>query len=131
MEGRTGANVFSAKTLGVFGGAAASIPLRQLDRAFDDAGIRPGADSGEGGGARRTQFRRYVAAVNQHDPRQRDRLGVALGALVAEVAESKQEFLVRAAARDGFVFADGVFRSSGASALTRLPGAVPEIPVAD
>jgi len=125
------ANVFSARTLGVFEDASASIPLRQLDRAFEGAGIRRAEDSGEGGGARRTQFRRYVAGVNQDDPRQLDRLGAALGALIAEVAESKQAFLARAAERDGFIFADGVFRPSGASALTRFPGAVPEIPVSN
>lgn len=123
------ANIFSAKTLGVFEDASASIPLRQVDRVFESAGVRRGEGSGEGGGARRTQFRRYVTGVNQDDPRQRDRLGVALGALIAEVAASKQEFLVRAAERDGFVFADGVFRWSENAALRRFPGAVPEIPV--
>ena len=56
------------------------------------------------------QFRRYVASVDQHDPQQVDRLGAALGTLIAEVATSKQEFLVNAAERDGFSFADGVFR---------------------
>jgi uncharacterized glyoxalase superfamily protein PhnB len=117
--------------LRVFEDASASIPIRQLERAFEGAGIRRGEDSGEGGGARRTEFRRYVAGVDQRDPRQRDRLGVALGALIAEVAESKQEFLVTAAERDGFLFADGVFRPSGAGprTLTHFPAAVPEIPV--
>ncbi len=56
------------------------------------------------------QFRRYVAGVDQSDPKQRDRLGDALGALIDEVATSKQDFLVKAAERDGFIFADGVFR---------------------
>ena len=56
------------------------------------------------------QFRRYIAGVDQHDPEQRDRLGDALGALIDEVATSKQDFLVKAAERDGFIFADGVFR---------------------
>src|SRR6202011_5134204 len=130
-KGRRVTNVFSARTLGVFEDASASIPLRQLDRAFEGAGIRRAEGSGDGGGARRTRFRRYVAGVNQHDPRQRDRLGAALGALIAEVAESKQEFLVRAAERDGFLFSDGIFRPSGASALRRFPSAVPEIPVSN
>jgi hypothetical protein len=102
--------VFSQRTLGEFEAASASIPLRPLDRAFDGAGIRLGKDPGGPNGARRVQFRRYVAGVNQHDPQQLDRLGVALGALIEEVAESKQGFLVTAAARDGFVFANGVFR---------------------
>lgn len=128
-KARRVANVFSAKALGVFEDASASIPLRQLDRAFESAGLRRADDPREGGGARRTQFRRYVAGVNQLDPRQRDQLGAALGALIAEVAESKQEFLVRAAERDGFLFADGVFRPSGAPVRTRFPAAVPEIPV--
>ena len=102
--------VFSQRTLEVFEDASASIPLRQLDRAFEGAHLRPGKDPGEGGGARRTQFRRYLANVDQHDPRQLDQLGEALGALIEEVATSKQEFLVRAAERDGFLFDGGVFR---------------------
>jgi hypothetical protein len=102
--------VFSSATLGVFADACASIPLRPLDRAFEAAGIRPGTDPEGGvGGARRTQFRRYLARVDQHDPKQLKRLGAALGALIAEVATSKQDFLVKAAERDGFVFANGVF----------------------
>jgi hypothetical protein len=44
------------------------------------------------------------AGVDQHDPQQRNRLGAALGALIEEVATSKQDFLVKAAERDGFVF---------------------------
>jgi hypothetical protein len=103
-------NVFSPRTLGEFEDAAASIPLRQLDRAFAGAGIQKGDDPGSGGGDRRTQFRRYIAGVDQHDPQQSTRLGNALGALIAEVAASKQDFLVTAAERDGFAFTDGVFR---------------------
>jgi hypothetical protein len=103
-------NVFSPRTLGEFEDAAASIPLRQLDRAFGGAGIHKGDDPGSGGGDRRTQFRRYVAGVDQNDPQQSARLGNALGALIAEVAASKQDFLVTAAGRDGFAFAEGVFR---------------------
>jgi hypothetical protein len=103
-------NVFSRRTLGEFEDASASIPLRQLDRVFDGAGIRPGQDPGGPDGARKVQFRRYLASVDQHDPQQLDRLGGALGALIEEVAASKQDFLVKAAERDGFAFADGVFR---------------------
>ncbi len=102
--------VFSGQTLREFEDASASIPLRQINRAFDAAHIRLGADPSELGGARRTQFRRYVAGVDQRDPEQRDRLADALGALIAEVAASKQDFLVRAAERDGFSFAQNVFR---------------------
>ncbi|MDB5072663.1 MAG: uncharacterized protein JWM87_3774 [Candidatus Eremiobacteraeota bacterium] len=54
-----------------------------------------------------------MISVDQHDPQQLDRLGDALGALIDEVAASKQDFLVKAAERDGFVFADGVFRPAG------------------
>jgi Abortive infection C-terminus len=36
--------------------------------------------------------------------------------LIEEVAASKQDFLVKAAERDGFFFADGVFRPAGAAA---------------
>ena len=61
------------------------------------------------------QFRRYIAGVDQHDPEQLNRLGDALGALIDEVATSKQDFLVKAAERDGFIFADGVFRPAGAA----------------
>jgi hypothetical protein len=102
--------VFSRRTLGEFEDASASIPLRQLDRAFEGAVIRPGEDPGGPDGARRVQFRRYIAGVDQHDAQQLDRLGAALGALIEEVAASKQDFLVKAAERDGFLFADGVFR---------------------
>jgi hypothetical protein len=103
-------NVFSRRTLEVFEEASASIPLRQLDRAFEAADIRPGRDPGGPDGARRAQFRRYIVNVDQHDSRQLNRLGDALGALIEEVAASKQEFLVKAAERDGFSFANGVFR---------------------
>ncbi len=102
--------VFSRGTLGAFEDASASIPLRHIDRAFEGADIRMGEDPGGPVGARRTQFRRYVAGANQHDARQLDRLGDALGALIEEVAASKQDFLVKAAERDGFFFADCVFR---------------------
>lgn len=105
--------IFSRRTLGVFEDASASIPLRQLDRAFDSAGIRLGQDPGGTDGARRAQFRRYIVTVDQDDRRQRDRLGNALGALIDEVATSKQDFLVKAAESDGFAFADGVFRPAG------------------
>jgi len=94
----------------VFEDASASIPLRQLDRAFDAVAIRLGKDPGGSDGARRVQFRRYVASVDQDDLQQLDRLGDALGALIEEVATSKKDFLVKAAERDGFIFADGVFR---------------------
>ncbi len=102
--------VFSRRTLGVFEDASASIPIRQIDRAFEGVGIRLGQDPGGPDGARRAQFRRYLGGVDQHDPQQLDRLGDALGALIDEVAASKQDFLVKAAEVDGFVFADGVFR---------------------
>lgn len=71
-----------------------------------------GADPGGPEGARRTQFRRYVASVDQGNPQQVARLGAVLGALIEEVATSKQDFLVKAAEGDGFVFADGVFRQA-------------------
>jgi GNAT superfamily N-acetyltransferase len=105
--------VFSRRTLGEFEAASASIPLRQLDRAFDGAAIRLGKDPGGSDGARRAQFRRYLASVDQHDPQQLDRLGDALWALIEEVAASKKDFLVKAAERDGFIFADGAFRPAG------------------
>jgi len=105
--------VFSRRTLGEFEAASASIPLRQLNRAFEGADIRPGEDPGGPAGERRAQFRRYVASVDQHDPQQLDRLGDALGALIKEVAASKEDFLLKAAERDGFFFADGVFRPAG------------------
>ena len=107
---------FSAPTLEKFEKAAASIPLRQLDRAFDAAGIRLGTDPGGPAGSRRAQFRRYVASVDQRDARQLEGLGDALGALIGEVAESKVEFLVKAAGSDGFFFADGTFRAARAAA---------------
>jgi hypothetical protein len=103
---------FSRATLGKFEDASASIPLRQLVRAFEGAGMRMGADPGGPEGARRTQFRRYVASVDQGDAQQLARLGAVLGALIEEVATSKQDFLVKAAESDGFVFADGVFRQA-------------------
>jgi hypothetical protein len=102
--------VFSRRTLEKFEDASASIVLRQIDRAFQGADIRLGKDPGGPDGDRRTQFRRYVASVNQHDPQQLDRLGDALGALVSAAATSKEDFLVKAAMSDGFVFVDGVFR---------------------
>ena len=108
--------VFSGRTLGRFEDASASIPLRQLDRVFSGAGIRLGEDPGGPEGARRTQFRRYVAGVDQDDPQQLDRLGDVLGGLIEEVADSKKDFLVKAAEHDGFVFTDGAFRPAGASA---------------
>jgi predicted enzyme related to lactoylglutathione lyase len=130
--------VFSKQTLERFEAASASIPLRPLDRAFDAAGLRLGKDPGGPEGARRAQFRRYIAGVDQHDPKQLDRLGGALGALIDEVAESKKEYLVKAAEGDGFTFADGVFRPAATapssvvtSQLARFPGAVPEIPVSN
>jgi hypothetical protein len=104
------AKTFSKETLAKFEDASASIPLRPLDRAFERAGLRLGKSDDGSGGARRTQFRRYVAGVNQRDQKQLQRLGSALGALIDEVAESKKEFLVGAAERDGFTFADRTFR---------------------
>ena len=116
--------VFSRRTLGEFEAASASIPLRPLDRAFAGAHIRLGKDPGGPVGDRRAQFRRYVASVDQHDAQQLDRLGDALGALIAEAAASKQDFLVKAAERDGFCFANGVFRPAGTApssfAVTRV-----------
>jgi hypothetical protein len=108
--------VFSRGTLGKFEDASAGIPLRRLDRAFAGAEIRMGEDPGGPQGSRRTQFRRYVAGVDQRKPQQLERLGDALGALIAEVAASKVDFLVKAAQSDGFVFADGVFRPAGTAA---------------
>jgi hypothetical protein len=116
--------VFSRRTLGQFEAASASIPLRPLDRAFERAKIRLGKDPGGPDGARRAQFRRYIAGVDQHDPQQLDRLGDALGSLIEEVAASKKDFLVQAAERDGFVFTNGVFRPAGTAprsfAVTRV-----------
>jgi hypothetical protein len=108
--------VFSRRTLEKFEDASASIVLRQIDRAFQGANIRLGKDPGGPDGDRRTQFRRYVASVNQHDPKQLDRLGDALGALIEAAAASKEDFLVKAAQSDGFVFVDGVFRPAGTGA---------------
>ncbi|MGA7094452.1 MAG: hypothetical protein WBW87_02560 [Candidatus Cybelea sp.] len=116
--------MFSRRTLGMFEDASASIPIRQLDRAFDSAGIRMGKDPGGPAGARKAQFRRYIAGIDQHDPQQLDRLGDAFGALIEEVAASKKDFLVKAAERDGFFFADRVFRAAATGpssfAVTRV-----------
>jgi hypothetical protein len=115
---------FSSKTLEVFEAAAASIPMRQLDRAFAGADIRLGKDPGGPDGTRRVQFRRYVASIDQRDPHQRDRLGDVLGALIDEVATSKQEFLVKAAESDGFAFDGASFRPAATApssfAVTRI-----------
>jgi hypothetical protein len=111
---------FSPQTLEKFEAASASIPLRQLDRAFAGADIRLGKDPGGPDGTRRVQFRRYVASVDQRDPRQLDRLGAVLGALIDEVATSKQEYLVKAAERDGFSFAGGVFTPAGPTGLASI-----------
>jgi hypothetical protein len=102
--------VFSRQTLAKFEDAAASIPLRPLNRAFEAVGIRLGVDPGGAAGTRKVQFRRYVAGIDQRSAQQLARLGEALGALIDEVATSKQRFLVEAAEGDGFAFADGVFR---------------------
>lgn len=75
-----------------------------------------GEDPGGPEGSRRTQFRRYVAGVDQRDPQQVDRLADVLGALIEEVAASKVDFLVKAAESDGVFFADGVFRPAGTAA---------------
>jgi hypothetical protein len=102
--------VFSRRTLEEFEAASASIPIRPLERVFERAHIRLGKDPGGPDGARRAQFRRYIASVDQLEPQELDRLGNALGALIEEVATAKQDFLVKAAERDGFSFAGGVFR---------------------
>ena len=116
--------VFSAQTLAKFEDASASIPLRALDRAFTRADLHATGDpGGELGGARRIQFRRYVDAVDQRDPQQLNRFGDALGALIGEVATSKQNFLVSAAEQDGFVFAGGVFRPASLPASFSLTSA--------
>jgi hypothetical protein len=116
--------VFSQRTLGEFEAASASIPLRRLEGAFARASIPLGDDPGGPAGARRIQFRRYIASVDQRDAQQLARLGDALGALIKEVATSKVDFLVKAAERDGFFFADGVFRPVGTApssfAVTRI-----------
>ncbi len=109
-------SLFSRATFDAFEDASASIPLRPLDQAFERAHIPLGDDSGEYVGARRTQFRRYVRSVNQQDSEQLNRLGDALGALIDEVATSKQDYLVKAAERDGFIFANGAFRPVTAAA---------------
>ena len=67
--------IFSRRTLGVFEDASASIPIRQIDRAFEGVDIRLGEDPGGPDGARRAQFRHYIVSVDQHDPQQLDRLG--------------------------------------------------------
>jgi hypothetical protein len=118
------AKVFSRQTLEKFEAASASIPLRQLERAFGAANVRLGTDPGGPEGSRRAQFRRYVASVDQHEPQQLEQLGHALGALIDEVAESKLDFLVKAAERDGFTLESGVFRpaklASRSFAVTRV-----------
>ena len=103
-------NVFSRATLDVCEDAAAGIPLRQIDRAFASAGVGLGVDPGGLEGARRTQFRRYVASIKQRDAKQMQRLLAAFSAMLNEVATSKVDFLVNAAERDGFAFVDGTFR---------------------
>ncbi len=118
---------FSKETLSKFADACASIPLRPLDRAFERAGIRPGKTDDDSGGARRTQFRRYLAGVDRQDERQLQQLGDALGALIDEVADSKKAFLIGAAERDGFSLTDGAFRiavtDASSFALTSLDDA--------
>jgi catechol 2,3-dioxygenase-like lactoylglutathione lyase family enzyme len=114
--------VFSTETLEKFEAASASIPLRPLERAFAAADIRLGRDPGGPEGSRRTQFRRYVASIDQHDPKELNQLGDALGALIAEVATSKVEYLVKAAESDGFVFADGAFRPARPAPRSRAKG---------
>jgi hypothetical protein len=118
---------FSKETLSKFADACASIPLRPLDRAFERAGIRPGKTDDDSGGARRTQFRRYLAGIDRNDERQLQQLGDALGALIDEVADSKKAFLMDSAGRDGFSLTDGAFRiavtDAGSFALTSLDDA--------
>ncbi|MEO7202551.1 MAG: hypothetical protein ABI431_06950 [Candidatus Tumulicola sp.] len=118
---------FSKETLSKFADACASIPLRPLDRAFERAGIRPGKTDDDSGGARRTQFRRYLAGVDRNDERQLQQLGDALGALIDEVADSKKAFLIGSAERDGFSLTDGTFRvavtDASSFALTSLDDA--------
>jgi catechol 2,3-dioxygenase-like lactoylglutathione lyase family enzyme len=110
---------FSKQTLEKFEDASASIPLRPLERAFWAANIRLGEDPGGQAGSRKTQFRRYVASVDQSHPKELNQLGDALGALIAEVATSKVEYLVKAAEADGFVFADGAFRPARTAPRSR------------
>ncbi len=119
--------VFSKETLGKFEDASAGVPLRPLDRAFEGAGIRLGADPGGDAGSRKTQFRRYVASIDQRVPQQLARLGAALGAMMDEVATSKQDFLKQAAASDGFAFADGVFRPAPTSRASFAVASVAEL----
>ena len=118
------AKVFSRETLAKFADACASIPLRALDRAFTNERIDLGPDPGGEGGSRRTQFRRYVANLDQHDPDKLQRLGRALGGLIAEVAASKEAFLITAAEGDGFTFEGGVFKPAATApysfAVTRI-----------
>jgi hypothetical protein len=106
---------FSPQTLEKFEAASASIPMRPLERAFASADIRLGKDPGGPEGTRRTAFRRYVASIDQQDASQLARLGAVLGALIDEVAESKQDYLIRAAESDGFSFSDGAFVLAAAS----------------
>lgn len=124
VEGIVVPTVFRPRTLHDFEDASASIPIRQLDRAFAGATVRLGDDPSAGGGARREHFRRYVASVDQSDAEQLQRLGRALGALIGEVAASKRDYLVTAAERDGFVFANGAFAPAvtgpGSFAVTRI-----------
>jgi hypothetical protein len=100
---------FGKETLSKFADACASIPLRPLDRAFDRTGIRAGVTNDDSGGARRIRFRQYLSTIDQRDARQLQQLGDALGALIDEVADSKKEFLIRAAENDGFSYKDGAF----------------------
>ncbi len=44
--------------------------------------------------------------------------------MIAEVAESKQAFLVQAAERDGFLFADGLFRPAKTASRSFAPARV-------
>jgi hypothetical protein len=126
------AKVFSAETLEKFEAAAASIPMRPLERAFTNVGIRAGTDPGGPAGARRAQFRRFVATVDQRKDQHVLRLGAALGALIDEVATSKQAYLVTAAGSDGLTFEDGVFVPAKATSLDehaqRLRRLAPERP---
>jgi hypothetical protein len=119
--------LFSRRTLEKFEDASASIPLRQIDRTFQASNIPLAADLGGPGGSRRTQFRRYVASVDQHDPQQLDRLCAALAALIAEVAASKVDFLVNSAEIDGFFYTDGVFRQAGTFARSFVVTSVEDL----
>jgi hypothetical protein len=107
---------FSSETLSKFADACASIPIRPLDRAFDRAGIRAGITDDDSGGARRTRFRQYLSTVDQKNARQLQQLGDAFGALIDEVATSKQRFLISAAEGDGFEFINGAFRVASTDA---------------